>query len=522
MSASTPHRIITVHVPSTRHEGAKHFSARSSSPLRTLLFRSPCQFTSPTPRLRCYFLFPLPNIYPDSKFTSFQRQLNLYQFKRRKGAHAGAFHHPCFRRGQRHLLAKVRRQKVKRDLAVEARAAQRLARSAREAGSHYGSSQKSPDLPSRGRTRTASQADLRTVKTDPSGVGDDLSAADYKPGSRRSALRRRVDPGPASADPSVPDSSIQKQLGGPQHDDWSKDGALGVSHMPEAGRGWGEQWRHHRVTASPERTPRMLYDPSTPSSLAQSSEYTASSPSGSTTSDGSSSSSSLSNASFSTPLPHDCNAIFHSSGSSISSLNSSNFDDEIHDNIDSNDDDNCISPSSRDISPLSHHPHTPVEAAVAAVQQAAAAQVTPCDDNALSLVAAVDAHSPWPQQQQRKQQTRPFEPFHWGRPGGEADTAPVQPPGHEDFGFIDLFAENWDATGEDTTADTAVSHTAADAAPLTPASPIGMDDGKMEAFMKEAEAAGVFGVEEFFLPRAEGAGPGPATGGSAYGPAAFA
>lgn len=475
----------------------------------------------PAPRLRCDCPFPLPYIHPDSKFTSFQRQLNLYQFKRRKGAHAGAFHHPCFRRGQRHLLTKVRRQKVKRDLAVEARAAQRLARSARDAGSHYGSNQKPPDLSSRGRTRTASQADLRTVKTDPSGVGDDLSIADYKPGSRRSALRRRVGPGPASVDPSVPDSSIQKQLGGPHHDDWSKDDSIGVSHMPEAGRGWGEQWRHHRVTASPERTPRLLYDPSTPSSRTQSSEYTANSPSGSTTSDGSSSSL-LSNTSFSTPLPHDSNTTFHSSGSSISSLNSSSFDDEMNDNIDNNDDDNCMSPSSRDISPLSHHPHTPVEAAIAAVQQAAAAQVTPCDDNGLSLAAAVDAHSTWPQQQQRKQQPRPFEPFHWGRPGDEADTAPSQPPGHEDFGFIDLFAENWDETSEDAAAYAAASHTAADAAPLTPASPIGMDDGKMEAFMKEAEAAGVFGVEEFFLPRAEGGGAGPATGGSAYGPTAFA
>lgn len=47
-----------------------------------------------------------------------------------------------------------------------------------------------------------------------------------------------------------------------------------------------------------------------------------------------------------------------------------------------------------------------------------------------------------------------------------------------------------------------------------------MDDGKMEAFMKEAEAAGVFGVEEFFLPR--GGGSEGAAGGGSYGPEAFA
>ncbi|CAM9353660.1 unnamed protein product, partial [Choristocarpus tenellus] len=76
------------------------------------------------------------------KFTSFQRQLNLYGFKKRRGDKAGAFYHPHFRRGQQHLLRRVRRQRVNRDLLAAAqRAAAANRRNAAMSGSLVGQEQ---------------------------------------------------------------------------------------------------------------------------------------------------------------------------------------------------------------------------------------------------------------------------------------------------------------------------------------------------------------------------------------------
>lgn len=310
-----------------------------------------------------------------------------------------------------------------------------------------------------------------------------MSDENYEAESRRSGLRRRVDAGP-SRDLS---GLGNEETDASHHANWGKDGSLGMGHLSSAGRVWGEDWRHD-VSGSPARGPRLLHDPSTPSS-GQASDYTTS-PSGSTTSDHSTSSSSLS-LSASSPL--------HSELVNATSPQSQ-FDDEIS---------HSETPSSDNDSPLSMH-HSPVDAAVAVVQ---ATQVSP-SDNGLSLAAAVDATTAlWQNsgQQQAKQQ-RPFEPFGWGGLGSEAEVpwsdsvqhgAPLQPH-NQGFGFIDLFTENWDA-GEDAVAPP----------PAGPSSPT-MDDSRMEAFMKEAEAAGVFGVEEYFLPRGGG------STSASYGPAAFA
>lgn len=371
----------------------------------------------------------------DSKFTSFQRQLNLYQFKRRKGAHAGAFHHPCFRRGQRHLLSKVRRQKVKRDLAVEARAAQRLAR-AREASQ----AQRPSEQSGRGRTRAASQADIRPVKPEDEG---DVSDVEFEIGSRRSALRRRVDGDPSTR---VVNGRCNEAEDDSHDHDWPKDVMMSrLSDGSVSGRGWGDEWRD-QVSGSPERSPRQLIDPSTPVS-AQSSDYSVISP-GSSTSDASSMGA--------TPQASE---ILQCSPGLTEEISSSSHD-----------------------SPLSMH--SPVAAAVAAVQ---GAQLSP-SDHGLSLAAAVDASTSWPNSSQSAAQ-KPFEPFTWSGSGPDAEVPWSQPTPaapsqlqHEDFGFIDLFAENWEQAEE-------------------PPAEAPMDDVRLEAFMKEAEAAGVFGVEEYFLPR---------------------
>ncbi|CAM9278036.1 unnamed protein product, partial [Discosporangium mesarthrocarpum] len=78
------------------------------------------------------------------KFTSFQRQLNLYGFKKRRGDRAGAFYHPHFQKGQQQLLSRVRRQRVNRDLVA---AAQRQAAAQRNAA---GAGPGHPPPPGRG------------------------------------------------------------------------------------------------------------------------------------------------------------------------------------------------------------------------------------------------------------------------------------------------------------------------------------------------------------------------------------
>lgn len=52
----------------------------------------------------------IPHTPPDNKLTSFQRQLNLYGFRRiTKGADMGAYFHPQFRKDRPDLVARIRR-----------------------------------------------------------------------------------------------------------------------------------------------------------------------------------------------------------------------------------------------------------------------------------------------------------------------------------------------------------------------------------------------------------------------------
>lgn len=426
-------------------------------------------------------------VLPDSKFTSFQRQLNLYQFKRRKGAHAGAFHHPSFRRGQRHLLSKVRRQKVKRDLAVEARAAQRLAR----ARYNQSSALRSPDISGRGRTRAASQADLRPVLGHED--DEDVSDEEYSPGSRRSAMRRRTDSGITAHGM----SGVCTEGDGGASDDacWSNENNI-EQRLTTNGdvRNWGEDWRQ-QIPGSPDRSPIKMHTVSTPmTSMSSEYEYSPSSTLDRTTSVGSSlgSSSSFGSTLGASPTNSD---IFRTSPSY-------RFESEIGD-------------SSSQESPLSAV-HTPVVKAVAAVQ---AAQVSP-PDHGLSLAAVVDASvGGWNGGDHQALSLRQhFEPFGWGPILDDESSAPwsdpsstddpsavnrqhQSPPAHtEEFDFIDLFATNWDPTegvSPSPPSSSALSSTSSGSS--LDAVPSG--DSRNDAFMKEAEASGVFGVEDYLMPR---------------------
>jgi len=56
----------------------------------------------------------MPRYFKQSKWTSFQRQLNLYGFQRlTKGADAGAYYHEYFLRGKIFLCSKIYRTKIK-------------------------------------------------------------------------------------------------------------------------------------------------------------------------------------------------------------------------------------------------------------------------------------------------------------------------------------------------------------------------------------------------------------------------
>ena len=490
----------------------------------------------------------------DSKFTSFQRQLNLYQFKRRKGAHAGAFHHPSFRRGQRHLLSKVRRQKVKRDLAVEARAAQRLAR-AKGGGGTDGSQH--GGLSGRGRTRGAAQADLRPIRRHRQiEDGDDVYASDeddefaLEPGSRGSALRRRVDEGPATRG----GGGMGVRYTQDSHDDessnddtWhSENNSSGLDQFSSGddedrlnwGGGYGNNgnWRQ-QVPGTPERSSRELHHVSTPMTMTPQSEY-GQSPSSSngfdrTSSVGSSMASSLSF----TSSPTHSELMFEQSSSPYQF---NDYDESGH------------SDSTNEHSPMSvHSPSAATTVHDAAAAAAAGAHVSPAQqrqrDHDLSLAAVVDAtisgwSSPHP-----SSSLPHLEQFGWGAanvsspeagmpwsdppaPAPVSSGVPVHhqssqgSPTQEDFGFIDLFATNWDSVAEGTSSSS--SSAAADSAGMLSSSSGGGGSGggggggggggrdvsANDMFLKEAQAAGVFGGVEDFLNPALRSGGGAAGG----------
>jgi len=71
---------------------------------RAFIVRRPKAFTSEI----------MPKYFRQSKLTSFQRQLNLYGFRRiTQGADAGAYYHELFLQGRPHLCMRMNRQKVK-------------------------------------------------------------------------------------------------------------------------------------------------------------------------------------------------------------------------------------------------------------------------------------------------------------------------------------------------------------------------------------------------------------------------
>ena len=56
----------------------------------------------------------MPQFFNQTKYASFQRQLNLYGFSRlTHGPDKGAYYHSCFIRGERSLCRRMIRQKIK-------------------------------------------------------------------------------------------------------------------------------------------------------------------------------------------------------------------------------------------------------------------------------------------------------------------------------------------------------------------------------------------------------------------------
>lgn len=470
---------------------------------------------------------------------------------------------------------------MKRDLAVEARAAQRLERAksgigAAATGSVGGGSFPSSSqhrLSGRGRTRAAVQADLRPIRRhrktkgnddeedddddDDEFVTDDDEEFDAAavPGSRRSALRARVDAGPAarSAGAGIGARYAQDVSGGDESsndDTWPAESSSGggssssssLEQLSSSGddderMDWGgahsnsNTWRQ-QISGSPERSPRYLHHVSTPTTMISTSEYELS-PSGSggisgldrISSVGSSLASSVSFAS----SPCHSDTMLHSSSPyqfSDCNENDSANNDQQH-------------------SPMSVH--SAVGQAVASVQAAAVAAVTQVSprqqrqhqDIDLSFSAVVDASiNGWGSPQQSSSLSHP-EHFGWGSasvaaagdgaagatswsdapssPGAPQHQKSCQPlPPQEDFAFIDLFAANWDATGDGvpqlppSPVDFSSSYSYSSSSSSSFSSSSGGDGSNViggdnvhvnDAFLKQAQAAGAFGgVEEFLIP----------------------
>ena len=319
----------------------------------------------------------------------------------------------------------------------------------------------------------------------PDGAADvDVVEGDHGPETRRSVLLRRVGDGSSPrgvGGPSPCGVGGRSNEGGRNSKDgmW-KSGSAGVEMFSSSSgsdkQDWEAKWRR-QIPVSPERKPRLLHHVSTPSTT-HSSDYERSPRSslgsslGRASSIGSSIGSSLaSSLSFSSSPAH----------SDVPQFSPYQFGDRS---------------DASQYSPMSIT--SPVEQAIAAVQSA---QVAP-SDNDLSLAAVIDASiGGW-----NSSQSLPnFDPFGWSPVVPEAgapwsDPAAVVAPAaadapagaaaaanhqfnlshQEDFGFIDLFAANWDSSE---------------------ASSSGLDpdmanDAKTEVFMKEAQAAGVFGAED--------------------------
>lgn len=444
---------------------------------------------------------------------------------------------------------------MKRDLAVEARAAQRLARA--KGGSVGGGGENS----GRGRTRGAAQADLRPIRRrrqiEDDGEDDYASDEDdeftTEAGSRRSALRRRVDSGPATRGGSgmgaryTQDSNSDESS---NDDVWPTDNGAGHEQFSsgddderlEWGGGGYNNWRQ-QVPGSPERSPRELHHVSTPMTMTSQSEYEHSPGSSSgldrTSSVGSSMASSLSF----TSSPSHSEMMFHSS----SPYQFNDCGDE--------------SGHSDSTSPMSiHSPVGQVVAATVKEEAAAAAaagnQVSPAQqrqhDNDLSLAAVVDATvSGWGSPPPSSSLPH-LEQFGWGAANLSVDTGASWSdpsssssggvpqhhqsahgsPHQEDFGFIDLFATNWDAgvsSSSSASSPSSSMHSAgmfsSSSSPSScSSSPDGGNDcggngpevGSSDAFLKEAQAAGVFGgVDDFLIPRSGGGGASVGYGGPA-------
>jgi hypothetical protein len=78
------------------------------------------QIMAPSFLLQNSYIFIIFLLIADQKLTSFQRQLNLYGFRRiMKGEDQGAYMHPMFLQGHEELLQKVRREPAPGDQSPE-------------------------------------------------------------------------------------------------------------------------------------------------------------------------------------------------------------------------------------------------------------------------------------------------------------------------------------------------------------------------------------------------------------------